>query len=583
MTTSTQDPSSQEQVIGSEALVRVLESHSVDVVFGMCGHTVVGVLAALSRSSIRFISVHHEQIGAHAADALARRTGRPGVLLLHVGPGLTNGLTGVANAMHDGVPMVVISGNVQSYFRGRNAHQDTSFTADGNQADAFAPFVKRVWRVDRVDALVPALEAAFRIAQAGRPGPVVVDVTMDVFSDLVAAPAAGPQVASPPAQPDLGQDALGRLEQALAAAERPVLLLGGGAATEQAGASASRLAEKWNMPVAYEQLGKGIVPDDHELNVGAVGFWGTSAANRACSEADLVLAVGARFGELDTSSWIPGVSFSFPPSRLAHVVQDINELGRSYQPDIAVVADPSRALALLADGRGPDQPRKVRLADELRGLRDEFSAGLADARVSDDCPMRPARVLVDVGRVVARTGAVLLGDTGWNKNGVVQQVPVSHASTFIAPGGFATVGFGPAAAIGAALDGSGAPVVALVGDGAFLSNVSVVLTCAEERIPVVWVVMNNSAFASIAGLERAGFGTDYGTTFDTSLVDFAQLAASLGGDGFTVRAAADLETMLEKAIDSGRPCVIDVPTRADSAPITGKWDVTELYAKGSRT
>ena len=563
---------------GAQAVVRVLEAHGVATVFGICGHTIIGVLDALGRSKVRFVSVHHEGVASHAADGLARRTGRAGVVLVHLGPGLTNAITGIANAMHDAVPMVVISGNIQRYFFGRHAHQETNLHGDANQAESLAPFTKRIWRVQHAEALIPSLDAAFRLAESGRKGPVLVDVAMDVFSDTVTLP--DPYVPSlPPTPPSISQSMASEIATLLREARHPVLYLGAGAATASGARSARRLIEALNMPVAYELLGKGIVPDAHELNVGVTGFWGCPAANQACRRADVVLAVGTKFAELDTCSWKSGEVFSIPPARLIHVTIDADDIGRSYPPLIGVTADPSLALAAIVDQIGETRGTPS-LDRELTELRTEFTKRLQVAQRSDGVPMHPARAVAEVGQALPRN-AVLVGDTGWNKNGVAQQLATSSYSTFLAPGSFATMGFGPTAALGAALDGSGDPVVALIGDGAFLTSISVILTAVEERIPVTWVVMNNSGYGSIAGLQRLGFGSEYGTRFNTGLMDFVALARSLGAGAARVERVGQIGELLGAAIAGRKPFLIEIPTTNDPAPITGSWDVIDLYKRNA--
>lgn len=566
-------------VTGAAAVVRVLEAKGVSHVFGICGHTVIGVLDALSRSKVRFVSVHHEGVASHAADGLARRTGKAGVVLAHLGPGLTNAITGIANAMHDAVPMVVISGNIQSYFFGRNAHQETNLHGDANQADSLAPFTKRIWKVQKPEALLPSLDAAFRIAESGRKGPVLVDVAMDVFSLLVEMP--DPWVASPvPEPPALSQAAARDIAASLRGSRRAVLYLGYGAASDGGARAARVLIEKLNIPVAYELLGKGIVPDDHELNVGVTGFWGSPAANEACKRADVVLAVGTKFAELDTCSWSPGAVFAIPPSALIHIASDSDEIGRSYRPTMGFVADPVLALEAIVGALADTVSTPPRLDDDLRKIRSDFAQRLLGMQRSEGIPMHPARAVAEVGDALP-AGAILVGDTGWNKNGVAQQLKTSSPGTFLAPGSYATMGFGPTAALGAALDGSGAPVVALIGDGAFLTSISVVLTAVEEKIPVVWVVMNNSGYGSIAGLQRLGFGSEYGTRFDTSLMSFPALARALGADGARVERTGQVGELLRAAIVARKPYILEIPTTNDPAPITGVWDVIDLYKRAA--
>lgn len=564
------------QVSGAEALVSVLEGSGVSHVFGLCGHTVVAPLAALEPSPIRFVGVHHEQMASHAADAHARLTGEVGVVLTHLGPGMTNALTGVANAAFDNVPMVVVTGNVQSYFFGRHAHMETTRNADADQAASYVPFVKRVWRIDRPEALVPSLEAAFRLARSAPEGPVLVDVAMDVFSAPVES-TPNPAATAAPRPAALDPDTATTIAAKLAAAKRPLVYLGARAAASRAGTAAATIAERLCAPIAYGTMGKGTVPDDHPLCVGLSGLWGTPAANEACRSADVILALGSEFGELDTSSWQPGTTFAIPPSRLLHIHDDPAELGRSYVPELAAVADSALAAAAIAavlpPGRGGE------LDASLVKLREDFAGSLHAEQASDSVPMAPARVLRDIERAIP-AGTVVVGDTGWNKNGIAQQWSISSPDRFVCPGGYATMGFGPSAALGAALAGRG-PVLALVGDGAFLTNISVVVTAVEEEIPVVWAIMNNSAYATISGLEERHFGTAYGAAFPTDRLDYAAFGRSVGAGGGRIERADELGDAVRDALAAARPFVLDIPCTMAHVPTTGHWDINDLFSGAS--
>src|SRR6188472_3794189 len=234
--------SATETRIASYLLADYLERLGVDVIFGLCGHTNIAMLDALSKSSIRFITSRHEQISAHSADGYARVSGRPGVVLSHLGPGLTNAATGVANAALDSIPMVVIAGDVPSYYYGRHPHQEFNLHQDADQSQIYRPFCKRVYRVDRAADLPRVVERAFHLAVNGRPGPVLVDVPMDLFSaDLPSD--AFQQVPAEIARPTVDAATVGRIVDALASAERPILYAGGGVLSARATTELAALAE----------------------------------------------------------------------------------------------------------------------------------------------------------------------------------------------------------------------------------------------------------------------------------------------------------------------------------------------------
>ena len=273
--------------IAAYQMTDYLERLGVEVVFGLCGHTVIGLLDALGKSRIRFVSTRHEQIAAHAADGYARATGKPGVMLSHLGPGLTNAATGVANAALDSIPMVVIAGDVQSYFRGRHPHQEVNLHQDGDQFAIYRPFCKRVYRVESAADLPRVLERAFHLSQTGRPGPVLVDVPMDVFSADLPVDAFS-KVPAEMARPTIDAATAARIVDALARAERPVLYAGGGVLSGRATAELAALAEALEVPVAHTLMGKGCLHENNPLLLGQTGFWGLPVANDTCRNADVI-------------------------------------------------------------------------------------------------------------------------------------------------------------------------------------------------------------------------------------------------------------------------------------------------------
>ena len=569
--------------IASYLLTEYLERLGVEVIFGLCGHTVIGFLDALGKSRIRYISTRHEQVAAHAADGYARASGKVGVLLTHLGPGLTNAATGVANAALDSIPMVVIAGDIPSYYYGRHPHQEVNLHQDADQFQIYRPFCKRVYRVDNVTDLPRIVERAFHLAQTGRPGPVLVDVPMDIFSadlDVDAFAKTPPEIAK------IGIDpaTTARIVDALATSRRPVLYAGGGVLSARATTELRLLAEALQVPVAHTLMGKGCLPHDHPLLLGQSGFWGTPIANEKCRTADLIVAVGTRLAEANSSSWDPRFTFSIPPTRLIHIDADVAEIGRNYQTELGVVADARLALASLADeARGKRHADRGPLHDEIARARKEFAANWAGQWTSDQFPLRPERILSEL-RQAAPADAFIVTDVGWNKNGVGQQFPINVPGAFITPSGLATMGFGPAAALGVKVAQPGRVAIALVGDGGFSANPSVVATAMEAGLHVIWLVMDNSAFGTIAGLEEMHYGTTFGCMFECDgkpyRVDYAAMARAFGADGMLVEAADQLGPALRRAIASGRPTVIQVPMENAPTPTPGHWDINDIYRRG---
>lgn len=573
----------------SNQITRYLEARNVAHVFGLCGHTNIALLAALEKSErISFVNVRHEQIAAHAADGYARVTKQTAVVLTHLGPGLTNATTGVANAALDSVPMVVIAGDVPTHYFGKHPHQEINLHADAAQYEIYRPFVKRAWRVDQPHLVAEILDKAFTLAESGRPGPVLVDVPMDVFSAEVDVETFDRVIGGTRslARPSIDEAVAERIVQNLLAAERPVLYVGGGIVSADAAAELTEFADLLSLPVAHSLMGKGAVPDDSPLVLGMTGFWGTAFTNQTTRTADWILALGTRFAEADSSSWYPEYTFDIPATKLMQIDIDPAELGRNYPLEIGALADLKSALTVLvrvARRLAPDGVQRADLLDRIAASRDEVKRRNAEAQASDDWPMRPERILSET-REVLPADAIITTDVGWNKNGVGQQFDILTPGTFLTPGGFATMGFGAPAAVGAKIAHPDRVVVSLVGDGGFGQNPAVLATAREEAVPVVWVVMNNNAFGTIAGLEKAAFDTTYGTVFGTAddpmYTDFAKIAEAYGVTGIKVESAAEFKPALERALASGQPVVIDVSMVNVPTPTTGHWNILDIYSPG---
>ncbi len=569
--------------IASYLLAEYLERLGVEVIFGLCGHTIIAFLDALGKSRIRFVSTRHEQIAAHAADGYARASGKTGVLLTHLGPGLTNAATGVANAALDSIPMVVIAGDIPSHFYGRHPHQEVNLHQDADQFQIFRPFCKRVYRVDRVEDLPRIMERAFHLARAGRPGPVLVDVPMDIFSADLAVDAFHQEPATL-ARPTIDPAAVARIVDALAAAERPVLYAGGGVLSARATSELAAVAEALEVPVAHTLMGKGCLRDDHPLLLGQTGFWGTPISNEKCRTADLIVAVGTRLAEANSSSWDPRFTFSIPPTRLIHIDADEAEIGRNYPTELGAVADARLALeALATEARGRSHRDRGRLREEIARGRKAFASNWDHQWSSDQYPMRPERILAELRKAVPEDGFIVT-DVGWNKNGVGQQFPITVPGTFITPSGLATMGFGPAAVLGVKMAHPKRAAVSLIGDGGFSANPSVIATAMEAELPVVWLVMDNAGFGTIAGLESMHYGSSFGCMFERCgqpyAANYAAMARAFGARGVTIGAAGELGPALAEALASDLPTVIQAPMENAPTPTPGHWNINDIFRRG---
>jgi len=575
----------------SNQLVRYLEERGVEHIFGLCGHTNIAVLAALSKSKkIKFVNTRHEQIAAHMADGYARATKKASVLLSHLSPGLTNACTGVANASLDSIPMVVIAGDVPTHYYGKHPHQEVNLHADASQCEIYRPFCKRVWRVDSAHLFPEILEKAFILAESGRPGPVLIDVPMDIFSKEIDVTLFDRVMANSRtlAKPSMDDETAEKIVKQLLAAKTPLMYVGGGIMLADAMTEMREFAEHLQLPVAHTLMGKGALPDDHPLILGMTGFWGTKFINDKCKAADWIIGLGTRFSEADCSSWEAEYTFNFPPTQLIHIDIDPAEIGRNYPVAIGAVADLKQALTVLlrvAKRLCPEGVKRPELVAEMAANRQSFVASNTEWVESNDFPMTPQRILADLRKALPRDSYICT-DVGWNKNGLAQQYPVYEPGSIFTPGGFATMGFGSPAAMGAKVALKDKVVVALVGDGGWGQNPAVLATAKESNIPVIWVIMNNRAFGTIAGLEKAHYDTTFGTVFEVDgesySPDYAAIARAYGIDGITVNAAEELLPALQKAVAMNKPVVIDVYMKNIPTPTAGHWNIMDIYSPGKK-
>ncbi|MGI6584551.1 MAG: thiamine pyrophosphate-binding protein [Lutisporaceae bacterium] len=569
-------------------IVDYLERRGIKFVFGLCGHTNIAMLDALSKSKkIRFISVRHEQIAAAAADGYARVTRKAGVVLCHLGPGLTNATTGVANAAFDSIPMVVIAGDVPSYYYGKHPHQEVNMHCDGSQYDIYKPFVKRAWRIDRAEAFPEILDKAFRLAESGRPGPVLISVPMDMFSREIETECFERTYkdSHETIKPALNPDTAKTIAWKLINAKNPLIHAGGGVLLAEASKELEELVDFLDIPVSRTLMGHGCISDRHPLLLGQTGFWGFEITHRKTLCADVILALGTRFAEADSSSWYKGVTFDQSKTTFLQIDIDPAEIGRNYPVEIGAVADIKLALRqILAAAReikpaGINRPElRKEIADYKKAFREANRAISEDGRF----PMTPQRILKDVKEILPED-AYIFTDVGWNKNGVAQQYDITVPGTIHHPSGLATMGFGPAAVLGAKLAAPDKKVITLVGDGGFGTNPSVIATAVEQDIPVVWVVMNNSAFGTIAGLENMHYGTQFGTVFTAKgksySPNWAEVAKGYGIKAKKITCADEFAPALKEALECNEPYLIDCPMENIPVPTPGAWNINDIYTK----
>ena len=562
----------------SELITDYLERRDVKYIFGLCGHTVIGMLDALSRSKkIKYISNRHEAVASTAADGYARVTHKASVVMCHLGPGITNVLTGVANAAFDSIPMVVFAGDVPSYYYGKHPHQEVNMHGDATQYRLLEPVCKRCWRVDDPEALPDILDKAFRLAESGRPGPVFEE-------DLFARTYNDSHVTCKPA---LDPSAAKAIAKKLVEAKAPVIHAGGGILLAQASNELAALAEFLDIPISRTLMGQGCVSDLHPLMIGQTGFWGLAHTHEFTLNADVILALGTRFAEADSSSWYQGVTFDPSVTKFLQIDIDPSEIGRNYPVEIGAVADLKLALAQILDEAKkicPDGIKRAGLREKIAKAKADFKA--SNVAISNDSrfPMTPQRILKDLKAAIPED-ALIFTDVGWNKNGVAQQFDITIPGTVHHSSGLATMGFGASAVLGGKVAAPDKVCVALIGDGGFGVNPTCMATAVEQGIACTWVVMNNCAFGTIAGLENANYKTKFGTEFKTPdgavySPNWAAVAQGYGVEAIRVNSADELAPALAKAMEAnkaGRPFLVEAIMENIAVPTPGCWNINDIY------
>jgi acetolactate synthase I/II/III large subunit len=583
----------QNMLDGGQVIVDYLVREKVPYVFGLCGHGNIQFIDALyeRRDDIKTISVHHETVAGFMADCYYRVSGQPTATFTSCGPGSTNLPIALANAFLDSVPFLAVTGNIPTSQFNRGAFQELYRHYQADFPSTVRTMCKRVFQPTRGDMVPLAVRQAWKTMVTGRPGPVVLDVPFDVFKEAAAEETPRPEEWNANISSRCGADPEGvkKAVDLLLAAERPAILVGQGVKYGGAAADLAALAERLHIPVAMSASGLGAIPSEHPLALGLVARNGHYQANHATRQADVLLALGVRFDDRTSSSWLPGYSFTIPPTKLIHVDIDPDEIARNYPVALGLMADVRTFLrqvlaeldARKADGAMTAARRKWLAA--IDGYRKEWNALVAPGFTDDASPINPQRAAHEIDRALP-DDAILVSDIGIHHNWLLQYCKPRRPDSLVGCMGFGPMGFGVAGALGAKLAAPDRPCVAVVGDGAFFMHASVLGTAVEYDIPVVWVVWNNYAYASIRGLQRGYLGgrelaTDFkhpatGAPYNP---DFAAMARAAGIDGVSVDRPGDLSDAVKAAVASGKPYLIDANIAADKNPGgAGAWELPPL-------
>ncbi len=578
---------------GAQIIVDYLIRQKVPHVFGLCGHGNIQFIDALyeRKHDLKTVSVHHESVAGFMADVYYRVSGRPTATFTSCGPGSANLPISLGNAFLDSVPFMAVTGNVPTSQFNRGAFQELYRHYQADFPSTVRAYCKKVFQPTRGEMVPLAVRQAWKTMVTGRPGPVVLDVPFDVFLEAAAEEAPRPEDWDANISSRCGADPEGVVKAVdmLLAAERPVIIVGqgvrwGGACTELV-----RLAERLQIPVAASASGLGAIDTHHPLALGLVARGGHYQANHATRQADVLLALGVRFDDRTSSSWIPGYSFTIPPTRLIHVDIDPEEIGRNYPVALGLMADVRTFLRQLhaeLDRRadlGARADARQKWLRAIDGYRKEWDKLVAPGFTDDSQPINPQRAALEIDRGLP-ADAILVSDIGVHHNWLLGYCKPRRPDSLIGSMGFGPMGFGVAGVLGAKFAAPDRPCVSVCGDGAFFMHANVLGTAVEYDLPVVWVVWNNYAYASIRGLQRGYLGgrelaTDFhhpqtGARYNP---DFAAMARSAGVEGIRVDRAADLAAAVRKGIGANRPYLIDVDIAADVNPAgAGVWELPGL-------
>jgi len=538
------------KINGSEILLECLLEQGVDTVFGYPGGAVLNIYDALYKynDKIRHVLTSHEQGASHAADGYARSTGKVGVCLATSGPGATNLVTGIATAYMDSSPVVAITGNVASTLLGKDSFQEVDI------AGITMPITKHNFLVEDVENLADTVRKAFFIAQSGRPGPVLIDITKDATAALCEYDYKKPR----PIKRSTESIKDGDIETALELirnSKQPLIVAGGGLIVSGASDEFREFADKIDAPVALTTMGLGGLPSDDERFTGMIGMHGARASNIAAMNCDVLIAMGARF-----SDRVTGDTARFAEkAKILHIDIDPAEINKNVRAYSSVVGDLREVLKILNSKL--DKQSHTKWMAEIAGIKQKYPL----CARSDDGVLRPSYVLQKIGELT-KGEAIVTTDVGQHQMFACQFISHRYPRYFITSGGLGTMGFGLGASIGAAVANPGKTVFNITGDGCFRMNNIELATAKNTGVPVVVIIMNNHVLGMVRQWQNFFYEQRYShTTFGSSgeSVDFIKLAKAYHVDAFNVTTVEQVEPTLKAAIELKRPVVINVELGPD--------------------
>ena len=553
------------KLTGSQIFVEVLVEQGVDTLFGYPGGAVLNLYDELYKNSdrIRHVLTAHEQGASHAADGYARATGRTGVVLATSGPGATNLVTGIATAYMDSVPMVAFTGNVATTMLGKDSFQEAYIEG------ITMPITKHNYTVRRVEDLADTMRAAFRIAQSGRKGPVLVDIPKDITAASCEFTPKAPELIRTVTR--YNEEDVKKAAQMINESERPIVYFGGGVRSAAGCQPLRDLLEKTGMPATYTLMAAGVLSYGEPHNLGLLGMHGCYAANKAIDEADLVIAVGTRFSDrvaLNPDSF----------AKRAKIIQidiDPSELGKNVEVDLSLTGDASYILQAILPY--VEQTEHKLWMEQIRGWqKDDYKP------VDSDTELKPHQIIDEICNQ-AGPEAVYVTDVGQHQMWAAQYLHHTKSRGFLTSGGLGTMGFGYGAAIGAQMAlGRDARVVMLTGDGSFHMNLNEACTAVSYELPIITVIFNNQVLGMVRQWQTAFYGKRFSQTDPHRKTNFVKLAEGFGLKGYHCENLAQFQEAFADALKQKGPtwieCMIDKDEKV-LPMIPGGGDINDIIMK----
>nr|WP_320011741.1 biosynthetic-type acetolactate synthase large subunit [uncultured Desulfobulbus sp.] len=539
------------KLIGTQAIIKCLQEEGVDLVFGYPGGAVIELYDELCKSSIRHILVRHEQGAVHAADGYSRVSGKTGVAILTSGPGATNGVTAIATAYCDSIPLVVLTGQVPRALIGNDAFQEVDIVG------ITRPCTKHNYLVNDPDELVDTLREAFYLASSGRPGPVLVDLPKDVMASLVPFPEKKP-VSMRTYQPTVKPHAR-QIEKAckeLVTAKRPVLYVGGGVILSEGNEELTKLARRLNIPVTMTLMGLGGFPGTDPLSLGMLGMHGSYAANMSVAKSDLLIAVGSRFDDRVTGR----LDAFAPHAKIIHVDIDPTSISKNVKVDIPIVADCKEALSAInccldkatdfkeAEVHAMHQPwvEEVQEWDRKHPLS-----------YSEEADIIKPQYVIEMLNKLTGGEAIITTEVGQNQMWTAQFYKFNHPRRLLTSGGLGTMGYGLPAAIGAQMAYPDATVIDVAGDGSIQMNIQELATAKECGAKVKIAILNNNYLGMVRQWQELFYNRHYASTVMEVTPDFVALAAAYGAVGLRAKTKSEVEPVIKEALATDNTVIMD--------------------------